>query len=119
MIIARDSRFAAVVIHSKIRVEVKHKAQGKTQNGIVSMLLLRDGGIDDEGVITNPDCRRRSSRRRQLSGDRRQRHRRRKNSRGLPSAKESNSIVTKSSLAEGRVRPILFDLVFDLESEDL
>jgi hypothetical protein len=34
-------------------------------------------------------------------------------------AKESNSIVTKSSLAEGRVRPILFDLVFDLESEDL
>jgi hypothetical protein len=49
MIIARDSRFAAVVIHSKIRVEIKHKAQGKTQNGIASMLLLRDGGTEDEG----------------------------------------------------------------------
>ena len=72
MIIARDSRFAAVVIHSRIRVEIKHKVQGKTQNGIDPCYLLRDGGIDNEGVIANPDCR-----------NRRQRYRRWKNSRGL------------------------------------
>jgi hypothetical protein len=120
MIIAGDSRFAAVVIHSRIRVEIKHKAQGKTQNGIDPCHLLRDGGIDNEGVIANPGCCRRSSR--QAATEWRPSpavQAAEKFNRAFPTPGKSNSIVTTSSVTGRRVRQSLFDLVFELESEDL
>ena len=122
MIIARDSRFAAVVIQSKIRVEIKHKAQGKMQNGIASMLSVIRSAIAE--WMTRASSPIRIAVAVQVGGGNRAGmaptvYAAEKFKRPFPAPGKSNSIVTKSSLAGRRVRQSLFDLVFELESEDL